>query len=64
MLLPQPRESIQDNQKGKVFFVALFTVCFFIMHYGIFVFVQTSMFFAVSSIYRGDLFNLSIPALK
>ena len=64
MIISRPTDSIPHNQKGKLLFIGLFIVCFFIMHYGIFVFVQTSMFFAASGVYKGDLFNLSIPVLK
>lgn len=52
------------KQNRTIFLMALFFVLFFILHYGIFVFVQTSMFFAVSGVYKGELFNLTPLTLQ
>ncbi|RYD83490.1 MAG: hypothetical protein EOP53_00690 [Sphingobacteriales bacterium] len=64
VMLLSEKGDLPGKYKGSLVFTAVFIVCFFIMHYGIFVYVQTSMFFSVSGIYKGDLFGLSVPALK
>lgn len=64
MILSQPQGELPGRKKGGIFLLGFFIVAFFIMHYGIFVFVQTSMFFAVSGVYKGDLFNLDPTTLK
>lgn len=66
IILSRPQEDSDGSfrQKRTVFLMGLFLVVFFIMHYGIFVFVQTSMFFAISGVYKGDLFNLNPVTLK
>ncbi|MBL0181922.1 MAG: hypothetical protein IPP96_06345 [Chitinophagaceae bacterium] len=51
-LLVKPRD---EWQSGKVTVMAsgIFFILFFIVHYGIFIFVQTQIFFAVSGLVKG-----------
>ena len=64
MILSRPAEYDKYNSKLKLILACCFIVCFFILHYGIFVFVQTSMFFAISGVYKGDVFNLNQASLR
>lgn len=64
VILLSEKGNLPSTFKGSIVFAGIFIVCFFIMHYGIFVFVQTSMFFAISGIYKGDIFGLNINTLK
>lgn len=64
MLLSKTDAYESYKTKGILILACTFLICFFIMHYGIFVFVQTSMFFAVSGIYKGELFSLDMQTLK
>lgn len=66
LILSRPADDSNGNagQQRTVMMMGLFIVVFFIMHYGIFVFVQTSMFFAVSGVYKGGLSDLSPATLQ
>lgn len=52
------------KNKAKLFSGGLFFILFFLLHYGIFVFVQTGLFFSVSGIYEGDLFGMKRTQIK
>lgn len=64
LILSNPAGDEKIKKKGGIFLMGLFIVLFFILHYGIFVFVQTSMFFGISGLYDGTMFGLNIPTLK
>jgi len=51
-LLVKPRDEWQSD-KVTVMASGIFFILFFIVHYGIFVFVQTQIFFAVSGLVKG-----------
>ena len=52
-MLVKPRDEWQAG-KPAVMATGLFFILFFIVHYGIFVFVQTQIFFAVSGLIKSD----------
>lgn len=60
-VMNQPRHSDFPTSRIGLFGLFLFFVVFFIFHYGIFVFVQTSMFFGISGLYKGSLLGLTNP---
>lgn len=64
MTLSNPGEYKSYKTRWGLILAGAFIVGFFILHYGIFVFVQTGMFFAVSGIYKGDLWGLNFSTLK
>jgi hypothetical protein len=64
LILSNPAGDENIKKKGGIFLVGLFIVVFFILHYGIFVFVQTSIFFGISGLHDGTMFSLNITTLK